>query len=71
VVKPVVATQIAPAKPGEIKYKDRRLLVMFFDLTGMPIQDQMRSQNAALKFMQTQMTASDLMAIMTFSPTSR
>src|ERR1035441_6883308 len=30
VVKPVVGTQIAPAKPGEIKYKDRRLLVMFF-----------------------------------------
>ena len=67
VVKPVVGTQIAPAKPGEIKYKDRRLLVIFFDLTGMPIQDQMRSQNAALKFMQSQMTASDLMAIMTFS----
>jgi VWFA-related protein len=67
VVKPVVGTQIAPAKPGEIKYKDRRLLVMFFDLTGMPIQDQMRSQGAALKFMQSQMTPSDLMAIMTFS----
>jgi VWFA-related protein len=67
VVKPVVGTQIAPAKPGEIKYRDRRLLVMFFDLTGMPIQDQMRSQNAALKFMQSQMTPSDLMAIMTFS----
>ncbi len=66
-VKPVVGTQIAPAKPGEIKYKDRRLLVMFFDLTGMPIQDQMRSQNAALKFLQSQMTPSDLMAIMTFS----
>ena len=67
VVKPVVGTQIAPAKPGEIKYRDRRLLVMFFDLTGMPIQDQMRSQGAALKFMQSQMTPSDLMAIMTFS----
>jgi VWFA-related protein len=67
VVKPVVGTQIAPARPGEIKYRDRRLLVMFFDLTGMPIQDQMRSQNAALKFMQSQMTPSDLMAIMTFS----
>jgi len=67
VVKPVVATQIAPAKPGEIKYKDRRLLVMFFDLTGMPIQDQMRAQNAAQKFLKTQMTPSDLMAIMTFS----
>jgi VWFA-related protein len=67
VVKPVVAAQIAPARPGEIKYRDRRLLVMFFDLTGMPIQDQMRSQGAALKFMQSQMTPSDLMAIMTFS----
>ncbi|MGA2267227.1 MAG: VWA domain-containing protein [Bryobacteraceae bacterium] len=67
VVKPVVGTQIAPAKPGEIKYKDRRLLVMFFDLTGMPIQDQMRAQNAASKFLQSQMSPSDLMAIMTFS----
>ena len=67
VVKPVVGTQIAPARPGEIKYRDRRLLVMFFDLTGMPIQDQMRSQNAALKFLQSQMTPSDLAAIMTFS----
>src|ERR1035437_5008583 len=67
VVKPVVGTQIAPAKPGEIKYKDRRLLVMFFDLTGMPVQDQMRAQNAAQKFLKTQMTPSDLMAIMTFS----
>src|ERR1035438_695516 len=30
VVKSVVANQIAPSKPGEVKYKDRRLLVMFF-----------------------------------------
>ena len=30
-VKPAVASQIAPAKPGEVKYKDRRLLVLFFD----------------------------------------
>ncbi|MBZ5727614.1 MAG: VWA domain-containing protein [Acidobacteriia bacterium] len=67
VVKPVTARQIAPARPGEIKYKDRRLMVMFFDLIGMPIQDQMRAQGSALKFIKTQMTPSDLMAIMTFS----
>jgi len=41
--------------------------VMFFDMTSMPIQDQMRAQAAALKFLNTQMTASDLMAIMTFA----
>lgn len=66
-IKPVTTVQIAPEKPGDIKYRDRRLLVMFFDMTSMPIQDQMRAQNGALKFLRTQMTRSDLMAIMTFS----
>src|SRR5271165_3977549 len=67
VAKPVTANQIAPEKPGDIKYKDRRLMVMFFDMTSMPIQDQFRAQGAAQKFLKTQMTPSDLMAIMTFS----
>jgi VWFA-related protein len=66
-VKAVTANQIAPEKPGDIKYKDRRLLVMFFDMTSMPIGDQIRAQTAAEKFLKTQMTKSDLMAIMTFS----
>jgi len=66
-VKPVTATEIAPEKPGDIKYRDKRLLVMFFDMTSMPIQDQIRAQAAAQKFLKTQMTASDLVAIMTFS----
>ena len=63
----VVAPLIAPERPGELKYRNRRLLVMFFDMTSMPIQDQIRAQTAALKFLHTQMTASDLMALMTFS----
>ena len=50
-----------------MKYQDRRLLVMFFDMTSMPIQDQIRAQTSALKFIKSQMTPSDLMAIMTFS----
>ncbi|HWB83902.1 MAG TPA: VWA domain-containing protein [Bryobacteraceae bacterium] len=66
-VKPAVQNGIAPSRPGEIKYKDRRLIVMFFDMTSMPIQDQMRAQTAALKFLKTQVTPSDLMAIMTFT----
>jgi VWFA-related protein len=66
-VKAVTTNQIAPEKPGDIKYKDKRLLVMFFDMTSMPIADQMRAQTAATKFIRTQMTPSDLMAIMTFS----
>jgi VWFA-related protein len=61
------AKQIAPERPGDIKYKDKRLMVMFFDMTSMPIQDQMRAQTAARRFLKTQMTASDLVAIMTYS----
>ena len=61
------AKAIAPAKAGEVKYKDRRLLVMFFDQAGMPVADQIRAQQAALKFLKTQMTPSDLVAMMTFS----
>jgi len=65
--KAVTANQISPEKPGDIKYKDKRLMVMFFDMTSMPLADQVRAQTAATKFVKTQMTKSDLMAIMTFS----
>jgi VWFA-related protein len=67
VVKSVTANQIAPSRPGEVKYKDRRLMVLFFDMNSMPIQDQIRAQTAAQKFLKTQMTPSDLMAIMAFT----
>ena len=67
--KAAAPNAIAPAKSGEIKYKDRRLLVMFFDQAGMPVADQIRAQQAALKFLKSQITPSDLVAIMTYSTT--
>jgi VWFA-related protein len=66
-VKAAVNTQIAPAKTGEVKYKDRRLLVLFFDQAGMPVADQYRAQQSALKFLNTQMTKSDVVAVMSYS----
>ena len=63
------ANAIAPAKPGEVKYKDRRLLVLFFDQAGMPVADQIRAQRSAAKFLQTQMTPSDMVAVMTYATT--
>jgi VWFA-related protein len=59
--------QITPSKPGEIRYRDRRLLVFFFDFSSMPTEDQFRAQAAALKFLDKQMTPSDLVSIMAFS----
>src|SRR6185295_19588653 len=65
--KALTAVQISPEKPGDIKYKDKRLMVLFFDMTSMPLPDQFRAQDAAVKFVKTQITASDLVAIMSFS----
>ena len=65
-VKPAVSTPIAPARQGEVKYKDRRLLVLFFDQAGMAVAEQLRAQKAALKFLNSQMTKSDLVAVMTY-----
>jgi VWFA-related protein len=58
--------RITPAREGEIKYKDRRLLVLFFDLASMPVSDQLRAQQAALQFMTTQMRTSDSVAVMSY-----
>ena len=58
--------QIAIPPPGDTRYRDRRLLVLYFDLTAMPPADQMRAYGAAQGFVDTQMQPSDLLAIMTF-----
>ena len=58
--------QIAIPPPGDARYRDRRLLVLYFDLTAMPPADQMRAYTAAQTFIDTQMQPSDLLAIMTF-----
>jgi VWFA-related protein len=60
-------TDIMPSKPGEIRYRDRRLMVFFFDFSSMPQTDQVRARDAALKFLGAQLTPSDLVSIMTFA----
>src|SRR5207244_432190 len=64
VLKP---NQITPPPAGDPRYTNRRLLVLFFDMTSTPPPDQFRAFSAGEKFIQTQMAPPDLMAIMTFS----
>src|SRR5262249_11054507 len=66
-VAPITAGQITPESPGEIRYKDRRLLALYVDMPAMPVPDQLRAIGAARKFIDTQMTPADLMAILKFS----
>ena len=58
---------ISTSKPGEVRYRDRRLIAMLFDFAGMPQPDQLRAQEGALKYLREQMSPSDVVAILTFS----
>ena len=60
------STHIAPESPGNVKYRDRRLLALYFDMSAMPVPDQLRAFTAARKFIQTQMTSADLIALLLY-----
>jgi VWFA-related protein len=59
-------SQIAAESPGNVKYQNRRLLALYFDMSAMPEPDQLRAFTAARSFIRTQMTPSDLMALMVY-----
>jgi TonB family protein len=58
------APNLAPPRPAQ-SYAGRRALVLYFDLQGMTTDDQIRVQNAGLKFISSQMTSADKVAVMT------
>jgi len=60
-------TQITPESSGDVRYKDHRLMAMYFDMSAMRPADQLRALAAAEKFIRTQMTTSDLISIMRYS----
>ena len=60
-------TQITPETPGDVRYKDRRLLALYFDMTAMRPSDQLRALAAAETFIRTQMTTADLVSILRYS----
>jgi VWFA-related protein len=47
--------------------QNRRLIVLFFDLSSLQIDDLMRSLKAAQNFIKTQMTPEDLVAVVTYT----
>ena len=62
----VTQTQIASEQPGDPRYRNHRLLALYFDMSTMQPADQLRAFDAAVKFIDTQMDSSVLMAVMTF-----
>jgi len=64
---PPAKGRIAASAPGQVRYRDRRLLVLYFDFSAMGQPEQIRARDAALKFLDEQMTPADLVAVMSFS----
>src|SRR5215469_8542037 len=62
-------TTITAAAPGQVQYHDKRLLVFLFDFSSMQVADQLRAQDAALKFVNGKLTKDDLVAILLYSST--
>jgi VWFA-related protein len=60
-------TQIAAERPLDVRYADRRLLALYFDMTAMPPADQSRAIGAAQTFIRKNMTAADLVAILVYA----
>src|ERR1700761_414553 len=64
--KTLSRTQIAPESAGTERYKNRRLLALYFDMSAMQPADQLRALTAAEQFLRTQMTTADLVSIMRY-----
>jgi VWFA-related protein len=58
--------QIAVETTGKVRYHDRRLLVLYFDMEAMRLPEKVRVFTAANKFVRNQMTESDFVAIMMY-----
>ena len=65
--QPLAQNSIASAPPGANRYRDRRLLALYFDMSSMGDADRYRALAAAQTFVATQMSGPDLVAIFTFS----
>jgi VWFA-related protein len=65
-VVPVDSPSAAAAAEAGEQVRDRRLMVLFFDLTSMATDDLIRAHDAADKFVKQQMTKADLVAVVAF-----
>ncbi len=60
--------QSEPLNSG--KYRDKRLIALYFDMSAMPPGDQFRALSSAEKFVRTQMQPQDMFAILRYSGSS-
>ena len=60
----VTEVKIATGQPGDIKYRNKRLIVLYFEMNALQPPDLLRAYNGAIKYVKSQMTPADLIAVM-------
>jgi len=65
---PVMVSLGAVATPEKVRemVRDRRMIVLFFDMTSLEVDEIPRAVNAATRYITTQMTPADLVAVVSF-----
>jgi VWFA-related protein len=62
-------TEITSPTPGQLHFRDKRLMVFYLDFSSMQIPEQLRAQDAALDYLQKFITKDDLVAIVLYTST--
>ena len=66
VYKKLARTQLATETVENGRYKNHRLLALYFDMSAMYPADQLRALSAAQKFIRTQLTTVDMVSILRY-----
>jgi VWFA-related protein len=65
-IAPVTDALVSVPLSGDPRYRSRRLVVLYFDLSNMSFFDQSRIFDSVRTYLDTQMTAADLVSVMVF-----
>jgi VWFA-related protein len=61
--------EITSPTPGQLHFKDKRLMVFYLDFSSMQVAEQLRAQDAALDYLQKYITKDDLVAVILYTST--
>lgn len=61
--------ELTSPTPGQLHFKDKRLMVFYLDFSSMQIPEQLRAQDAALDYLRKYITKDDLVAIVLYTST--
>jgi len=67
IFKKLSRTQVVPESENNARYNNHRLLALYFDTSALGHFERIRAVEAAMKFVRTQLTSADMLAIMRYN----